>query len=99
MKKIFNFQFSIFKKLQGQVMLAVVIFFLGFSLALILGFALPILRGSQSAGDLRDSKQAFYASESLAEDIAYRLIVGKQVSTAETLPVASSTATSSSSAI
>ena len=94
MKKIFNFQFSIFKQPRGQVMLAVVIFFLAFSLALILGFALPILQSTQNAGDLAFSEQAYFAAESLGGDIVYRLIAGKATAATESMPVCASSLSS-----
>ena len=107
MHKIFNFQFliptfnrdpdqsvGVYKKPRGQVMLAVVIFFLAFSLALVLGFAEPVLRSTKSIGDVRFSIQAYYAAESLAGDLAYRYIVGKEAVSGETLTVTEATATS-----
>jgi hypothetical protein len=82
------------KRPQGQVMLAVTIFFLAFSLALMLGFAEPVLRSTKSVGDLRFSAQSYYASESLAGDLAYRYITGKDVISGETLTLGDAAATS-----
>lgn len=87
------------KACQGQVMLAVVIFFLAFSLALVLGFAGPVLRVTESVGDARRSAQAYYTTESLAGDVAYRLFTGMETASTETLALGTTTATSTLTAI
>lgn len=83
----------------GQVLLGVTIFFLAFSLALILGFAEPVLRGTKTSGDVRMGMQTYFAAESLAGDLAYRYLTGMDVSSGETLTVGSATATSTTAAV
>ena len=73
---------------RGQVLMVVVILFTTLLTIVVVGLVAPIMTQLQLARTAQNSKQSYYATESLAEDMAYRLRTGKEVSANETLTVA-----------
>lgn len=68
---------------RGQVLLAVMVLFTVIITTIVVGIASPIVGQIQTAKNLRISKQAFFAAESLAEDMTYRFKNGLSVSASE----------------
>ena len=77
----------------GQAMITAVVFFLFVSITVTLGITGPVYREVQLTRDILNSKESFYLSESGQEDVIYRLKNGLNVSSVETLTIASSTVT------
>ncbi|KKT74414.1 MAG: hypothetical protein UW71_C0024G0001, partial [Parcubacteria group bacterium GW2011_GWB1_44_7] len=87
------------KKNEGQALITAIIFFLFISTTITLGVAKPVLHQLSISNDLVRSKNSYFLSESLSEDITYRLKTGKQVSGSESLILGGETATASVSDI
>ncbi|MEK7081694.1 MAG: hypothetical protein AAB905_00590, partial [Patescibacteria group bacterium] len=68
------------KNNKGQALITAIIFFLFISTTITLGVANPVLRQLNISNDLVRSKNSYFLSESLSEDLTYRLKTGKQVS-------------------
>lgn len=77
----------------GQVLIVAVLFFTLVSGAIALGIANPVLRQVADRRDLIRSENSYYLSESLAEDLAYRIKTGKQVPATASLSLSGQTAT------
>ncbi|RJQ33647.1 hypothetical protein C4568_04190 [Candidatus Parcubacteria bacterium] len=77
---------------KGQVLIAVVILFTAIMTTVIVGLTGPILSQVQISKNLQQSKQSYFAAESLAEDMLYRFKTGKTVSASETLTVGGASA-------
>jgi hypothetical protein len=71
----------------GQALLIAVFFFVVVSALVVAAISVPLLRGVNRAGAYTTSIKSFYAGESGAEDVVYRLKVGKRVSAAENVPL------------
>jgi Tfp pilus assembly protein PilX len=87
-----------FKKIQrngGQAMITAVIFFLIISLLIISGLVVPTAREFRISSQTMNSKKAFYLAESGLEDVAYRVIASKPISSPEIVTIDSNTATTS----
>lgn len=81
--------------MRGQVLLIVTVFFLVTSLSVIVGLVAPITREVQTTNNYKLSHQSFAASESLAEDMAFRMKNGRPVQNSETLAVGGASAAAS----
>ncbi|MEK7088190.1 MAG: hypothetical protein AAB537_01140 [Patescibacteria group bacterium] len=81
------------KNNKGQALITAIIFFLFISTTITLGVANPVLRQLNISNDLVRSKNSYFLSESLSEDLTYRLKTGKQVSASESLTLSGETAT------
>lgn len=88
-----------FKDQRGQAVLTVVVFLLSIGMSIIYGVVSPTLKQSAVAENLIQAGQSYATSESGIEDVIYRLKKGMQVGTTEVLMVASSTATTTVTAI
>lgn len=87
------------KNNNGQALITAIIFFLFISTTITLGVANPVLHQLSISNDLVRSKNSYFLSESLSEDIVYRLKTGKQVGTSESLTLNGETATAALSDI
>lgn len=87
------------KKNSGQALITAIIFFLFISTTITLGVANPVLHQISISNDLARSKNSYFLSESLSEDIVYRLKTGKQVDATESLTLNGETATAAVSDI
>ena len=79
-------------KERGQALLGVVVLFTTIVTTVVVGITGPISRHIQAAKDTHASIESYLVAESLAEDLAYRLRVGKQTATSETLSIGSASA-------
>src|SRR3989344_3945365 len=79
----------------GQVLIAVVILFSAILTTVIVGLVSPILSQVKIAKNLQQSKQSYFAAESLAEDLVYRFKISKNVSASESLTLAGASASAS----
>lgn len=77
---------------RGQIMISVVMLFSAILVTVIVGIVSPILAQVQIAKNLQQSKQSYFAAESLAEDLVYRLKTGKTVYANASLSVGSASA-------
>lgn len=80
------------KKNSGQALITAIIFFLFISTTITLGVANPVLRQLNISNDLVRAKNSYFLSESLSEDLTYRLKTGKQISVNESLTLNGETA-------
>src|SRR3989344_7608432 len=87
------------KKNEGQALITAIIFFLFISTTITLGVAKPVLHQLSISNDLVRSKNSYFLSESLSEDLTYRLKTGKQVGSSASLTLGGETATASVSDI
>jgi hypothetical protein len=78
---------------QGQAMLIAVIFFLVISSTIVLGIATPILKQVKDSYDLIHSKESFFTAQSGIEDVFYRFVTAKSVSSSETISLNGGSAT------
>lgn len=76
----------------GYVLITALMFFLAAGTAVVAGLSDSVLREARTVRNESTSKQSYYASESSLEDAIYRIKVGKQIGSTETIAVASSTA-------
>jgi len=82
------------KKTQGgYALITALIFFMAGGIAVVTALSDSVLREVRTVKNESTSKQSYYASESSLEDAIYRIKVGKQISTTETLLVGLSRAT------
>ncbi|MFA6273330.1 MAG: hypothetical protein WC673_02480 [Candidatus Paceibacterota bacterium] len=81
------------KKNSGQALITAIIFFLFISTTITLGVINPVLHQLSISNDLVRSKNSYFLSESLSEDIIYRLKTSKQVGANESLTLNNETAT------
>jgi hypothetical protein len=79
---------------KGQAILAAVVFFVITSLSIVVCIAIPVAADVGRARELARSRAALFTSESLNDDVAYRLKHGLQIGTSETLAMNGSSATS-----
>ncbi len=70
---------------RGQVAVATVVFFLIISSTIIIGMSAPVYREVKNANEFVGSRESYYLSEGLNEDLVYRIKNGKAVSTSHTL--------------
>jgi hypothetical protein len=77
----------------GQVMITVVILFLGLAMTIVFGVAKPILTQSSIAKENLLSKKSYYTAESGLEDIFIRLQKNTAIATNETLNLNGGTTT------
>jgi len=77
---------------RGQVLLGITILFTVITATIILGVVSPTVREVEIGNDLLLSAQSYFAAESLAEDLAYRLKSGKQVASSESLALGAGSA-------
>src|SRR3989344_1584499 len=76
----------------GQALITAIVFFLFISTTIALGVANPVLHQISIGNDLFRSKNSYFLSESLSEDVVYRLKNNKQVNTSESLTINGETA-------
>jgi hypothetical protein len=87
--------FSKVSNQRGQAVMISLLVFMSVSLSTIFAVSMPVLEHIKIARSSYISKQNFYASESLTEDISYRLRNALPVSSSETLIVGDSIASAS----
>ena len=78
---------------RGQAVMVAVIFLMLISLSVIAGSSLLALRESAAGRVNADGKQSYFIAEAGVEDVAYRILRGKQVSPQEVLVLNGMTAT------
>ncbi|KKT21257.1 MAG: hypothetical protein UW04_C0007G0009 [Parcubacteria group bacterium GW2011_GWB1_43_8] len=79
----FDFRLSTFHS--GQAILTAVVFFMFVSMIVVSGAYTVSYKESKSSRDFGTSKKSFFMAESGLEDLAYRMIKGKNYDTVETL--------------
>jgi hypothetical protein len=82
-----------YQKNTGAAMMIVVFFFVFISITIILGITVPVVREFRIVTADLQSKQAYFTTESSAEDAMYRIRNSKQIGSSETLVLGSSSAT------
>lgn len=82
-------------KSKGQALMISLLLFLGASTSVLFALSDPIIHRIQINRASYDSKDSYYAAESLAEDVFYRLNNGMSVGTTESLTIGSATANAS----
>ena len=78
---------------QGSALIIVMVLFVALSLSIGTGLVAPVLRANRIATNTLESKRSYFIGESGVEDVVYRLMTGKTVSSTETLVLGSQTAT------
>ena len=77
---------------RGQAALTAVIFFIGISLAIVLGFSGIALKQSSIAQSNTNASQSYYLAESGQEDAVYRIINSMSIDASETIMLGGSSA-------
>jgi hypothetical protein len=90
-----KFKKSYFIKNKGQVMLTMVILFMGISLIIVFGLINPVLRNIRVPADLFKSKQSLFLADSGIADAVYRVKSNLHISNQEYLPLNNFIATTS----
>lgn len=77
----------------GNALLIVMVLFVAISLSIGLGLVVPVLRANRIATNNLESKRSYVVAESGVEDILYRLLKSKQVSSTESIVLGTQTTT------
>lgn len=78
---------------KGNALLMVMVFFVVISLSVAAGLVTPVMRANRVATNNLQSKRSYFVAESGAEDVYYRLLSSKGVSSSETLVLGNQTTT------
>jgi len=78
---------------RGQVAIMTAVFFVMISSTIIIGMSAPIYKQTKNANEFFGSRESYYLSEALNEDLVYRLMVGRTVPNSTSLTINGYTAT------
>ncbi len=83
----------------GQIALGTAIFFLMISSTIVLGVAAPVYKEVKNVNQFRGTRESYYLSEALNEDLTYRVKNARMIPASPTLVLNGNTATGTVSAI
>ncbi|MBP6904566.1 MAG: hypothetical protein KBB91_00730 [Candidatus Pacebacteria bacterium] len=77
----------------GSALIITMVLFVAISLSIASGLVAPVIRANRVATNNLESKRSYFIAESGIEDVYYRMLVSKQVSSSESLVLGTQTTT------